>query len=344
MFITDGTFAYQCDEVKLVSTPRRSTAPRRTMNVKSSNSAASRNSMERFFSDSGIDFLEKGDIVSEAALWTTWEHQGVLVCTDEALVMSMDSNIFAEEITRHKRATAHAARYARHFCWRLCRADFVTDLVGFDLPMAALDVELYVGGLYDHYAFISHYKMEAGSEAAMMRTEMERIIRKDHRNEAGDLRSPIFVDSEDLADLSTLSNHVTGSLSLIVLLTPGLLSRPYCLLEIICAKRAGRPYVPVQIVRPGISQYIPDEEFYQRLHRGEIIGAEGCRILEDNGSTLQETEDAIRSVFKMIALPYSPQKSEAVRKAEIEDILKRCMVVTAPQRTTGGMLLRQVTR
>ena len=41
------------------------------------------------------------------------------------------------------------------------------------------------------------------------------------------------------------------------------------------AKRAGRPYVPVQIVRPGISQYIPDEEFYQRLHRGEIIGAEG---------------------------------------------------------------------
>jgi hypothetical protein len=312
LFIQEGTFLYKCDELRLVATPRRAARPRHVR------------------SQFGADYLEKGDVVSEAVLWTTWEQQGSLVCNAEALLLSFDAESFVKEILAHKRATNHAVRYARHFCWRLNRTEAVTDLMGWDLSLNTLDSELYVGGLEDHFAFISHYKMEGGSEATLMRDEMERLIRKDTRNPMGDLRTPIFVDSEDLVDLSRLSEHVKGSLALIVLLTPGFLSRPYCLLEIVIASRWERPYVPVQIMRPGISQEfrIPDEEFYSSFRRGEIIGTRGVQLLEENGVTPAEVENAIRCVFKMIALPFSPHKSAAVRRAEMDDILKRCMTVT----------------
>merc|ERR1719440_1323312 len=125
----------------------------------------------------------------------------------------------------------------------------VCDVMSFDLDFETVDGDLRVGGIEDHFAFLSHYKVEAGTEALLLRDEMERLIRKDPTNHAANFYSPVFIDSEDLVDLRRLANHVRGSLALIILLTPDIFTRPWCLLEMVAAKRSGRPYVPVLLDR-----------------------------------------------------------------------------------------------
>jgi hypothetical protein len=196
--------------------------------------------------------------------------------------------------------------------------------------LETIDEDLCIGGLEDHLVFISHYKLEAGTEATLLMDEMQNLIAMDRSNRAGDFISPIFVDSEDLVDLRKLMNHVRGSHCLILLLTPGFLTRPWCLVEIVTATRNNRPFVPVQLVVPGKDFMYPDEEFYVKLHRDEIVagGTQGRKMLMENGISLQDVDEAVRAVFQMIALPFSPHKSQRVRTAEMSDILKRCVQLT----------------
>jgi hypothetical protein len=312
-FITDGTFRYNCDEEILSSTPRPEARPR------------------RWTPWEGVDCLEEGDIVSEAVLWTTWEHLGDMISGADSLVVYMDTTIFTQEILTHRRATVHAVKYARHFIWHMNRSE-PSDVMGFDLDLCVLDTDLYIGGAEDHFAFVSHYKVEAGTEATLMRSELETLIHKDSQNSARDFKSPVFVDTEDLVDLKRLMNHVQGSFAFILLLTPKILSRPWCLLEIVIARRNSRPIVPVLLVRAGpkFEFEFNDKDFFERLHNDQIIsgGAEGRKLLESNGIQLEEVADAIRATSQQIALPFSPHGTEQVRKAEMKDILKRCLQVT----------------
>ncbi len=54
----------------------------------------------------------------------------------------------------------------------------------------------------EHLAFLSHFKVEAGTEAALMRAELEAEIRSDKSRNLGEsFDAPVFLDSEDLDDL-----------------------------------------------------------------------------------------------------------------------------------------------
>merc|ERR1712187_607210 len=100
---------------------------------------------------------------------------------------------------------------------------------------------------------------EAGTEATLIRGLMQKFINDEH-HDAGELLSPIFIDSEDLEDLAMLQKHVEGSGNLVILLTPGILTRPWCLLEIVTAVRSGVRFVPVEVQKPGIKYQYPDDE------------------------------------------------------------------------------------
>merc|ERR1719157_311183 len=86
-----------------------------------------------------------------------------------------------------------------------------------------------------HFAFLSHYKVEAGTEAALMRSELEQIINDTEGHPAQNLDVPIFLDSEDLTDLVLLMEAVQKSHNLVLILTKGVLTRPWCLVEIVVA-------------------------------------------------------------------------------------------------------------
>merc|ERR1712048_130750 len=109
-----------------------------------------------------------------------------------------------------------------------------------------------------------------------------------------------------------LKDHIRNSHNLVILLTPGILSRPWCLIEIVTALRCNVNLVPVEIQRPGLTFQYPSDQFYQALTRGETLTDEAIGLLKEEGIELEELATCIHQVFLKIALPFSPHKSAAV--------------------------------
>ena len=89
--------------------------------------------------------------------------------------------------------------------------------------------------------FLSHYKMEAASDARLLHDMLAKM-----------LRYPVFLDSAKLTDLRQLiSNGVADSDVLLVLATKGYITRPWCLLEVVHAARRSVPILLVDIKNGG---------------------------------------------------------------------------------------------
>ena len=123
-----------------------------------------------------------------------------------------------------------------------------------------------------YFWFLSHYKVEAGTEAALMRNELEGMLLE--RDSAAVVR--IFLDSEDLTTLEVLKDKVRKSDNLALLLTPGVLSRPWVLVELATAFTVGVPIHPVQLTKPGCEFTFPDDTFYESVLDGSIVGEVGA--------------------------------------------------------------------
>ena len=86
--------------------------------------------------------------------------------------------------------------------------------------------------------FVSHYKAEAGSDARYLKDLLERM-----------LGARVYLDSVDLVDLETLVDGVHASDCVVLLGTPGVLTRPWCIVELVSAHARGIPVVLLQIAR-----------------------------------------------------------------------------------------------
>ena len=91
-----------------------------------------------------------------------------------------------------------------------------------------------------HACFLSHMKAEAGSEARYLNDKLEAMLMAD-----------VFLDSNDLVDLHVLCEQVACSDVLVVLMTPNVLRRPWCLLEIFFASLMSIPIIPLIVVLGG---------------------------------------------------------------------------------------------
>ena len=91
--------------------------------------------------------------------------------------------------------------------------------------------------------FLSHYKIEAGAEARYLHETLNAIM------DGGDqMHDAAYLDSADLADLRELFTIGIGkSEVLVLLLTDGLLTRPWCLLEIREAVVMQKPIVLLKL-------------------------------------------------------------------------------------------------
>merc|ERR1711957_1132186 len=114
-----------------------------------------------------------------------------------------------------------------------------------------------------HFIFISHSKLDAGTEASLMRGEIETLLRADETLPGAEYEVPCFLDAENLQNLEQLTNQVRQCANLTVLCTENILSRPWCLVEIHAAVEAGIPILPVTIEKPGNSFNFPTESFYE---------------------------------------------------------------------------------
>eukprot|EP01047_Picozoa_sp_COSAG01_P002787 COSAG01_NODE_76_length_28332_cov_298.876992_17_plen_500_part_00 len=88
---------------------------------------------------------------------------------------------------------------------------------------------------HNHLALVcpAHVKNEAAAEAHILNNELACMLRTD--------KDKIFLDSDNLIDLRRLTGHVQDSDVLILLVTDGVLSRPWCLVELNAAAESKVP-------------------------------------------------------------------------------------------------------
>jgi len=305
--------------------------------------------------------LSRGCWVSEAVLWVTaWEHCGEFRAAAGGGLLVLEAAKFITMLSlHHASACAYASRYGRKFvqqlnemaesCWsdvvdsihidkedilaeeeRATRIDDLADEAATERRLNKCRTMSTV--THQHYIFISHHKAGGGTEATLMQEALERIIDSDLDNPGHHMIAPVFLDSEDLSDLSDLKGHVRNTMNLVLLLTEEVLKRPWVLVEIVTAYQKGVHIVPVEIYKRDDKTPFkyPDDAFYKKLSNGELLTESENDLLRDEGISVDDLEKALRHVFKKIALPFSPHKSGNVREAELTDILRRCTDTIQP--------------
>jgi len=172
-----------------------------------------------------------------------------------------------------------------------------------------------------HLLFLSHYKVEAGTEAALMRSELEQLMSEDPSSPSRHFDVPVFLDSEDLTDLTILQERVFHSHNIVLLLTKGVLTRPWVLVEIVTAISWCIPVLLVAVEKAGSKFEFPEEPFYEQFRKGEILSKQDMAVLADCGISPDEVVRALKGALKRIAVPYSPHKAATIRRAELQALL-----------------------
>ena len=191
----------------------------------------------------------------------------------------------------------------------------------------------------EYAAFLSHYKQEAATDARYMKTRLIDM-----------LGAPVFLDSDDLMDLSQLCVHgflctlycfpcnilpedccfygtrrerVARSDVLVLFLTTNLLTRPWCLIEILTALQSNVPIVAVRVA--GNHPYEFDvaqrflDDFEVELDR-KNPGASAVLTREDiNPADLGR--ELRKKIPMIIARDFAPAASANVLEAQLEDIV-----------------------
>lgn len=177
-----------------------------------------------------------------------------------------------------------------------------------------------------HFVFLSHYKVEAGTEAALIRHELEAILNQDPGHPAHNFEVPIFLDAEDLTSLGFLQERVRKTHNLLLLLSKDVLKRPWVLVEIVTAFEAQVPVVPMLLCR-GFNQFeFPTGEFLDGIMDGTTFGQSTMEFLWECGIDPKQLKEALQHVFKEIAVPYSPHRPCAIRNSELQAVLKHCRI------------------
>jgi hypothetical protein len=89
-----------------------------------------------------------------------------------------------------------------------------------------------------YVAFLSHYKTECAMEARFLNDALGRALGGEDK---------LFLDSDNLKDLRKLLDEVRDSDCLLLIQSSGLLSRPWCLLEMYTAVEANVPIVTINV-------------------------------------------------------------------------------------------------
>jgi len=131
--------------------------------------------------------------------------------------------LFAFAATLVAQSFVHARQLKLEAKWSCCTLEPPT-------------VRWKLDGIYA--AFLSHYKVESASDARYIHDTLRKI-----------LRVQIFLDSSSLKDLRRLiSEGLCNADVFIMILTDGVLTRPWCLLELFEAKTRAIPIVLLNVV------------------------------------------------------------------------------------------------
>lgn len=157
--------------------------------------------------------------------------------------------------------------------------------------------------------FISHFKVEAATEARWLQERLEDVLGK-----------RCFLDSDDLTDLSRLKDHVRESKCILLLQTRGVLARPWCLLELVTAIDLGIPIVGVAITS-GIASYNFAVASDFMTHLDATLDAGTQEKLVALGVDIKEAAFKLSNTLpNIISVPLNMNESRNILAARVADI------------------------
>jgi len=181
--------------------------------------------------------------------------------------------------------------------------------------------------------FLSHYKMEAASDARYMHD----ILRKM-------LKSPVFLDSSTLNDLRNLiTEGVHKSDTLVLLATKAVLTRPWCLLELIETFEIGIPVVLVQMANGGFT-FEAARHFATNLEEEmKVLNPSGLALLHSkigpNLDNLKQTVHKVLDANQSNPIVFDSHAGDSAMVATMKDVIERMAMLTNRKiKWSGGFL------
>ena len=167
----------------------------------------------------------------------------------------------------------------------------------------------------EYAAFVSHMKAEAAMEARFLQIELE--------SQTGE---HVFLDSDDLRNLDKLVDHVKAARVLILVQTKSVLTRPYCLLEVLTAIDEGIPIVGVTVAGRPNDAYDFAETSTLLTHLDTLLeraNPGAADLLKDHGYDVKAAAHTLSSVVpKAISVPLNVCASRNMLSATIDDLLE----------------------
>ena len=163
-------------------------------------------------------------------------------------------------------------------------------------------------------AFLSHFKQECGSDARIVADKMRMLMPS----------SSIFLDSDDLYDLRALLDDVRASAAFVLFQSSGVLTRPWCLLEIHTAIKHSVPIVCLNVKGPNPYDYGMATTFMAHLDSELDRANPGARkLIEDNGVDIVEMAHLLSSTLpNCISVDFNPHGSSNAIKASLLDLIE----------------------
>ncbi|KAL1512046.1 hypothetical protein AB1Y20_005320 [Prymnesium parvum] len=170
--------------------------------------------------------------------------------------------------------------------------------------------------------FLSHYKMEAASDARYMHDMLRKM-----------LQAPVFLDSSALNDLRNLiTEGVHKSDTLVLLMTRGVLSRPWCLLELFETAKRGIPVVIVQMANNSLS--LGEARYFVNHLETEMerINPTGLQFLHEKlGMDLSELKHAVHMALDANhgdPIIFGSHAGDNAMLATMKDVVERMAAAT----------------
>ena len=131
--------------------------------------------------------------------------------------------------------------------------------------------------------FLSHFKLECGTEARLVQLQLKPIIEK---NPIEGSSHDVFLDSDDLSDLRNLLQHVMQTKVLVLLQTKSVLTRPWVIIELYTAITHDVPIVALNVANSYPYNYAEAENFLMHFDEEiDIANPGAAQLLIDMAST-----------------------------------------------------------
>jgi len=184
--------------------------------------------------------------------------------------------------------------------------------------------------------FLSHFKDEAGAEARSVKMALEAYLLRTGGLKPGDME--FFIDSDYLHNLERLMQEVKSSENFILLLSKGVLSRPWVLMEIMTALNAKKKVILIDLEhRTKRFDFGSLEVYKNSFNTAPGVTPRVLEELRNHGFSSDDVQIALEEVFLNIAKPLSLNSgSKDVINAQLGDI---CKVMTLPKKEKPCILM-----